>query len=181
MLNAKKKCRCIKPGRIPFSPEGWTQVYRSLLRFHDGRIQYWGNLKRTLRQCGIEHCFNIKVEEILLQLKVCIQKCDYFWKNGKQYRRKHLNDCLARARDKEDSDKEREILGIISHEKDRSFWRQLNYVMGKPQSGLVRWVLVEDEEHGTLTEYVTQESVQKAIFDNIHCKHLFLGRSSSCL
>jgi hypothetical protein len=34
-------------------------------------------------------------------------------KNGKEYRRKHLADCLSKAREKEDSNKEREILAII--------------------------------------------------------------------
>jgi hypothetical protein len=53
MLNAEKKCRRIKSGRIPFSPEAalwiWrTQVYRSLIRYHDGLMQNRGNLKRTL-------------------------------------------------------------------------------------------------------------------------------------
>ncbi len=149
MLNAKKECRCIKSGQIPFLPEAalwirWTQVYRSLLRFNDGCIPNQGKLKRTARRCGIEHCFNLKVEEILLWLQVCIQKCDYFWKNGKQYRQKHLNDCLSRARYKEDIDKEWKILGIIQCKKDRSFWRRLNNVMGKPRSRLVQPVLVED-------------------------------------
>ncbi len=131
-----------------------------------------GNLKRTAWQCSIEHS---SAEEILLRLKVCIQKCDYFRKNGKQYQQKHLNDCLARARDKEDSDIEQEILGIIQCKKDRSFWRQLNYMMGKPWRGSVQRVLVEDEEHGTLKEHVTQESFQKAIFENFDRKHFFLA------
>jgi hypothetical protein len=44
MLDAKKKCHRIKSGQIPFLPEAalWirrTQVYRSLLRFHDGHIR----------------------------------------------------------------------------------------------------------------------------------------------
>jgi hypothetical protein len=90
MLNTEKKCHRIKPGRIPFLPEAalWirrTQVYRSLLRFHNRHIQNRVNLKEPLRQCGIEHCFNLKVEEILLRLQVCIQKCNYFRKNVKQY------------------------------------------------------------------------------------------------
>ncbi len=34
-------------------------------------------------------------------------------------------------------------------------------------------MLVEDEEQGTLTEHLTQESVQKAIFNNIHQKRFF--------
>ena len=49
MLNAEKKCRRIKSGRIPFSPEAvlWicqTQVYRSLLRYHKRLIRNRGNL-----------------------------------------------------------------------------------------------------------------------------------------
>ncbi len=55
----------------------------------------------------------------------------------------------------------------------------MNYVMGKPWSGSVQQVLVEDKEHGTLTEHATQEPVQKAIFDNIHCNYFFLEEAAS--
>jgi hypothetical protein len=37
----------------------------------------------------------------------------------------------------EDDSKEKEILAIIQREKDRSFWRRINYVMGKPRGGSV--------------------------------------------
>jgi hypothetical protein len=37
---------------------------------------------------------------------------------------------------------------------------------------------VEDEEQGTLTEHLTQESVQKAIFENIHQKRFFLAEAA---
>jgi hypothetical protein len=65
--NAKKKCRKIKSGRIPFSPEAalWIcclQVYWSLLCYHNGHIRDCGNLKRTARYCGITNCFAITVE-----------------------------------------------------------------------------------------------------------------------
>ena len=81
MLNAEKKCRRIKSGRIPFSPEAalWirlTQVYRSLLRYHRGLIPNRGNLKRTARRCGILHCFSISIEDILQRIKVCITSQD---------------------------------------------------------------------------------------------------------
>ncbi len=51
-------------------------------------------------------------------------------------------------------------------------------MMGKPRNGLVRQVLVEEEEQGTLTEHITQESVQKAIFDNIHWIWFFLAEAA---
>jgi hypothetical protein len=137
MLHAERKCRRIKSGRIPFSPEAalWirrTQVYRSLLRYHQGHIRNRGNLKRTAWRCGILQCFSIPIEGILLRLKVCVEKCGYFRKHGKQYRRKHLYKCLQDAKDAEDDAREKEILAIIQSEKDRSFWRRINYAMGKP-------------------------------------------------
>ncbi len=43
---------------------------------------------------------------------------------------------------------------------------------------MVIQVLVEDEEQGTLTEHITQESVQEAFFDNIHRKRFFLAEAA---
>ena len=52
MRNTEKKCQQIKSGRIPFFPEAaswitWMQVYRSLLRYHQGRIRNRANLRRA--------------------------------------------------------------------------------------------------------------------------------------
>ncbi|KAL7519284.1 hypothetical protein ACHAWF_000220, partial [Thalassiosira exigua] len=52
MKNAERKCRKLKNGHVPFSPESsiWIrrcQVYRSLLRFKAGKIRNRGNLKRA--------------------------------------------------------------------------------------------------------------------------------------
>jgi hypothetical protein len=52
MKHVEKKCCRLKSGRIPFSPEAslWIcqcQVYRSLLRWHNGKLQNYGNLCRT--------------------------------------------------------------------------------------------------------------------------------------
>ena len=46
-------------------------------------------------------------------------------------RRKHLKERLKAAQGREDEDAEKKILAIIQQGKDRSFWRQLNYAMGK--------------------------------------------------
>ena len=58
MCAAEKKCRRIKSGRIHFCPKAskWirrAQVYRSLLRFHAGKIRNLGNLNQAARRCGI--------------------------------------------------------------------------------------------------------------------------------
>ncbi len=51
--------------------------------------------------------------------------------------------------------------------------------MGKPHGGSVRKVLVEDDnQEGNLVENTTQESVQEAIYTNIHCKLFFLAEAA---
>merc|ERR1712155_481212 len=52
MRHAERHCRRIKSGRIPFSPQAavWirrAQVYRSVLRYHAGKIRNRGNLRRA--------------------------------------------------------------------------------------------------------------------------------------
>jgi hypothetical protein len=55
MSHSKNNCRTIKLGVIPFSPESavWIerlQVYKSLLRYHNGQIRNIGNLKRKAQK-----------------------------------------------------------------------------------------------------------------------------------
>ncbi len=119
------------------------------------------------------------MEDILACLKVCIKQCDYYRINGKQYQQKHLQKCLQMAREMEDDRREKEILAIIQREKDRSFWRRINYSMGKACGRSVWRVLVESgDQEGILMEYTTAESVQEAIFTHIHCKHFFLAENA---
>ncbi len=100
------------------------------------------------------------VEEILVRLKVCINQCDYYRRHGRYYWQKHLHKCLQTAWEMEDNSREKEILAVIQREKDRSFWRWINYGMGKARGGSVRRVLVESaEQEGVLTEHTTAESV----------------------
>ena len=65
------------------------------------------------------------------RLKVCKEKCNYFKNNGQQYRTHHLKNRLKIAKDKGDEEAETRILAIISAEKQRAYWRRLNYGMRK--------------------------------------------------
>ena len=58
MAHAEKKCRKIKSGKIPFSPEFilWIKrrkTYRTLMGYHAGKKVNKGNLKRAVRRVGI--------------------------------------------------------------------------------------------------------------------------------
>ena len=67
--HAEKKCRKIKSGRIPFSPEAsvWIrrkQVYESLLRYKMAKIRNRSNLRRTAQRCGIQKPLGLSWSEI---------------------------------------------------------------------------------------------------------------------
>jgi hypothetical protein len=157
MRHAEKKCQKIKSGRIPFSLEAslWirrTQVYRLFLKYRASRIRNQGNLKRTVRRCNIPDAINLTIREIEMRLKMCITQCNYFRKHGKAYWRKHLYQRLDAAKEKEDKEAAKQILAIIQREKDRKFWRQLNYALGKPRGGACFKVQV-DQGDGNVQEY----------------------------
>jgi hypothetical protein len=93
------------------------------------------------------------------------------------YQRKHLQQWLTAAREKEDKKAEKQILAIIQQEKDKSFWRCINYILGKPRGGSYFKVQVEQED-GTVIEHSTQEDLQNAIWTNIHRKRFYLAEEA---
>ena len=101
MTRAETKCRRIKSGRIPYSPEAVErimkkQVFQTLLN-----LKGWagwkinrGNLRRKARKCKVAWPFQLSVHEVYSKLNESKAKYDYFLKNGKRYRRKHLHKSL---------------------------------------------------------------------------------------
>ncbi len=153
-------------------------MYRSLLRWHTGKIRNLGNLQRTSWRCQINAPFQLTVKDIKLRLRICKRKCDYFQKHGKRHRQQHLNQCLERAQEWEDNVAECQILAIIKREKDGAFWRRLNFALGKHICGQsIQAVQVEDGT-GRVIDYDTEKTVQEAIFTEIHRKWYNLGEEA---
>lgn len=122
MIHSEKKCRRIKSGRIPLSDEAaiWIrrrQVYHSIPRYHEGKINNKANLKRAGRRCGIRNALRLSVREVRERLKVCKKKCDYFAKHRHRYRRKFLEKRLQVAKSRQNKKVEMQILEIIEREK----------------------------------------------------------------
>jgi hypothetical protein len=61
--------------------------------------------------------------------------CTYFQKHDQYYKRKHLYSRLEAAKEKDDKRGALQILAIIQLKKDRRFWRQMSYALGKPKGG----------------------------------------------
>ncbi len=73
---------------------------------------------------------------------------------------------------------ERQILAIIKREKDQAFWKRLNFALGKHICGRsVRAVQVKDGAGGII-DYEPEETVQEAIFNEVHCKRYNLAEEA---
>ena len=77
----------------------------------------------------------------------------------------------------EDEEAECQILAIIKRENDESFWRRLNYSLGKPRGGACFKVQVEQAE-GTVEEISGKEDLHEAIWENIHRKQFYLAEEA---
>ena len=101
------------------------------------------------------------------RLKICKEKCNYFQKNGQQYRIRHLDNRLKVAKDKGDEESETRILARISAEKQQAHWRRLNYGMSK-LFGRSVGVVSNIRDNDSVEEYEGQEKVEEAIWSSIH-------------
>ena len=156
----------------PILPEAsiWierSQFYRSLLCFMSGKGSNCGNLKRTARRCKISHPFSLTIDEIRQRLKECKRQCKHFQIHGQKYRTQHLHRRLDAAREKEDEEAEHRILQIIRREKERNFWRRLNWSLGKRRGASVSSVQVQDED-GDVRELSKKEEVEESIWSHVH-------------
>jgi len=185
MRHAEKICRKIKSCHIPFSPEAaiWirrVQVYYSLLRYHKGRVKNRGNLKRAARRCNIPNPLAMSIAEIYDRLKECKRECVFYQEHGRRFRQKHLNERLRLAQEKEDEEAINKISAIIQREKQRNFWRRLNYCTGKKKTRSATTIQAE-APGGAIVEHTTRESVEQTIFSEIHNKrYTMAGEAPIC-
>ena len=121
----------------------------------------------ALREVQINAPFQLTVEDIKLRMSICKEKCDYFQKHGQRHRRQHLTNCIEAVQDQADKTAERNILAIIKREKDKAFWRRLNYALGKHVRGQnVRAVQVEDGAGGVV-DVNTEEAVARYLLPTL--------------
>ena len=182
MQYAEKRCRKIKSGRIPFSPEAavWIrrrQVYVSLLRRLEGKIRNRSNLRRSAQRCGIAKPLRLTKGEILQRLRICEEKCKYFARHGHRYRREHLMKRLSVAKERHNREAEEKILAIIQREKERSFWRRMRFALSKRKGRSVTMVQREEAD-GRIEEARTQDEVEHMIWEEIHGKRFYLAEQA---
>ena len=72
---------------------------------------------------------------------------------------------------------EEKILAIIQREKERSFWRRMNFVMSKKTGRSVTMVLRERAD-GSIEEATTQDEVEQMVWEEIHGKRFYLAEQA---
>jgi hypothetical protein len=182
MRHAEKVCRKIKNCRIPYSPEAaiwiWrAQVYYLIILWHKGKIRNKGNLKRAARRCNIHNPLGMSLAEVLLRVEECKRECKFYQENGRRFRNKHLAEHLRLAQERSDEEAFRKIGDIINRERQRSFWRRLNYVTGKKRTHSATSVQVKTQG-GIFVESNTKETVEDAIFRKVHDKRYTLAKEA---
>jgi hypothetical protein len=74
------------------------------------------------------------------------------------------------VQEREDEAAECQILAIIKREKDQAFWRRLNFALGKHIRGRSVCAVQVEDSAGGIIDYDTEETVQQAIFNEVHRK-----------
>ena len=92
-------------------------------------------------------------------MRECKNQYNYFRRHGKRHRRKHLEKRLEAAQESQDIEAENKILAIIKREKDRSFWRRLNYALGRHKRGNSVKEVLEEDRQGNVRECRNQTEV----------------------
>ena len=119
----------------------------------------------------------MSLHEVRLRLKEYKKKCNYFRKHGHRYRRRHLCTRLKIAKSSGDEMAEARILAIIEREKQRSYWRRLNYAMSRPKGRSAR-IVTEETGDGNVREFGGQSAVEQAIWDGIHNQRFYLAEQA---
>ena len=68
-------------------------------------------------------------------------------------------------------------MAIIEREKQRSYWRRLNYAMSKPKGCSAR-IVTEETGDGDVVEFEGQSAVEQAIWNGIHKQRFFLAEQA---
>jgi hypothetical protein len=115
--------------------------------------------------------------EVLLRVEECKQECKLYQENRRRFRTKHLNERMRLAQERNDEVAFKKIDAIIHKEKQRSFWRRLSYVTGKKHTRSAMSVQVK-ERPGLFSESTTKETVEDAIFWEVHDKQYTLAKEA---
>ena len=163
MRAAEKKCRRLRTGGLPYSPElevarrrvwVWKKV---IYRKEGGRIQK-SYVRRRGRSCGIDRPFHRTLEEAQVKLTQAQEELNRITPQAPELRSKYLD----RIDDEEDEEKERVARQAKKkREQLRHSWRAIRKAFGKGHMGSVK--VVEVRRNGEWTRVTDRYDIETSI------------------
>lgn len=164
MAAAERECTRRKSNLIEFSPMVNTvlhrkKIYQWALRRKKGKSVHTGSLLRAATRWKVANPLELTEAELESRLFALEEELNELRSNSAQLRKRHLLDCLKRARDNGDEDDEREVKRIMKRENDKARQQRINWAVRPIKGRSVTQVQLNDPKTTPKSEaeYGTEE------------------------
>ena len=166
MQMAEKRCRRLRLGAVPYSPELAAaglelKLWRLVVRHKQGKNVNSRYIRRTTQQCGLSQVLRKSLDEAQQHLRNAKITYSKIKRNAYTSRHNFLQDRMNKATSTKAC---KEIAHIICTEESRLSWRAINRSRGKrAQKGISA---IEVQINGVKTKITDQSEVESAIMNN---------------
>ena len=166
MRMAEKRCRKLKMGAVPYSPELakagiLIKLWSLVIRHKEGKNINSKYIRRIAKQCDLSGVLSCTMEIAKENHKAALKTYKKLKKDAHNLRRNFLNDRINSATSEK---AKKEYTQILMHEESRRCWRAINNSRGKkPQNGISA---VTVKENDAWKQIDSKEEVEEAIMSN---------------
>ena len=166
MRMAEKRCRKLRMGAVPYSPELakagiQIKLWSLVVRHKRGKNINTRYIRRIAKQCELRSVLACTLETAITNHKAAMKIYTKLKRDALNLRRNFLNDRVNNATTEK---AKREYTQILMHEESRRCWRAINNSRGKkPQNGISAVTVKENDSWKRID---TKEEVEEAIMSN---------------
>ena len=133
MRMAEKKCRKLRMGAVPYSPELakagiLIKLWSLVVRHKNGKNINSRYIRRTAKQCELKEVLANTLETAIANHRAAMKTYTKLKRDALNLRRNFLNDRVNNATSEK---AKREYTQILIHEESRRCWRAINNSRGK--------------------------------------------------
>ena len=166
MRHAEKKCRKIRAGTVPYSPQlaeagAKIKLWSLVIRHHLGSNINTRYIRRVAKKCKIKRALSCSLATARMNKMAAEANYKKLKKSAYRLRTEFLHHLIEM---KPNTKARRAIRMILKHEETRRAWRIINKGRGKEQLNGVSAVQIKTNNDWTTV--TTRIEVEKAIMDN---------------
>ena len=137
------------------------------------------NLFKRCKTHKITNPSKLTLDEVRVELFICQQKLEELRPEAPQHWREHLNDCLAKATENDDTERMQAIKKVLEREASRKCWARVNRSSKKPSGQAPVAVGVETPDQG-YEEFTTEDDVFLQVSKNLSERFRLAFTAPSC-